>query len=50
MREQRIPFEISTLSPNKATLEAMEEGNKIAHDSSVKGYSDLNEMWKDLEK
>lgn len=50
VREQRIPFEITTEIPNDATIAAMQEGDKIAKDSSVKGYSNLKKMWADLEK
>ena len=28
----------------------IQEGDKIAKDSSVKGYSNLKKMWADLEK
>ena len=50
VREQRIPFEITTEIPNYAAIAAMQEGDKIAKDSSVKGYSNLKKMWADLEK
>ena len=51
VRENRIPFIIESAPvPNAETIAAMEEGNRIAHDPSVKGYTDLDEMWKDLEK
>ena len=50
VREQRIPFEITTEIPNDATIAAMQEGDKIAKNSSVKGYSNLKKMWADLEK
>lgn len=37
-----IPFVISASPlPNAATLAAIEEGERIAHDSNVKGYHDM---------
>lgn len=39
IREGRIPFDISLNQPNRET---------IAKDRSVKGYSDLNELFKEL--
>ncbi|NLC93897.1 MAG: type II toxin-antitoxin system RelB/DinJ family antitoxin [Treponema sp.] len=50
VREQRIPFEITTEIPNATTIAAIQEGDKIANDSSFKGYKNLNKMWADLEK
>lgn len=48
LREGRIPFEISLSKPNKETLAAMLEAEKIANDPSVKGYADLDELFRDL--
>ena len=45
LREKRIPFDISLNQPNQETIAAM-----IAKDSSVKGYTDLDELFADLEK
>ena len=53
LREGRIPFEISLNNPNNpnsTTIAAMLEAERIAHDPSVKGYTDLDEMFADLEK
>lgn len=50
LREERIPFEISLNSPNKETVAAMLEAERIAKDSSVKGYNNLDELFADLEK
>ena len=51
LRERRIPFTIfMPEQPNAETIAAMEEGEHIAHDPTVKGYTDLKELWKDLEK
>ncbi len=48
LREGRIPFEISLNQPNKETIEAMLEGERIAKDSSIKGYRDLDALFADL--
>lgn len=51
LRERRVPFEIlMPETPNAETIAAMEEGDRIAHDPTVKGYTDLKELWEDLEK
>ena len=50
VREGRIPFEISLNLPNKETVAAMLEAERIAKDPSVKGYTDLDELFADLKK
>jgi DNA-damage-inducible protein J len=47
VRNQGIPFEISR-TPNKETLSAMLEAEKIALDPNVKGYNNLDLLFKDL--
>jgi len=47
-REGRIPFDISLNQPNKETIAAMLEAERIAKDPSVKGYNDLDELFTDL--
>lgn len=48
LRDGKIPFEISLNQPNKATISAMLEAEKIAKDPNVKGYHDLDELFEDL--
>ncbi len=48
LREGRIPFNISLNQPNKETIAAMLEAERIARDPSVKGYTDLDELFADL--
>lgn len=48
IREGRIPFDISLNQPNRETIAAMLEAERIVKDRSVKGYSDLNELFKEL--
>lgn len=36
--------------PNEETIAAIMEGDRIVYDTSVKGYTDLNELWSDLAK
>ena len=50
LREGRIPFEVSLNQPNKETIAAMLEAERIAGDPSVKGYTDTDELFADLRK
>ena len=50
LREVGIPFAIKTERPNKETIAAMLEAERIAKDQSVKGYTDLDELFADLKK
>ena len=47
VRTQRIPFEVTRI-PNQETIAAMQEAERISSDPSVKGYNDLDELFKDL--
>ena len=48
LREGRIPFDISLNQPNSETVAAMLEAERIAKDPTVKGYTDLDELFADL--
>ena len=48
LREGRIPFDISLNRPNSETIVAMMEAERIAKNPSVKGYTDLDELFADL--
>ena len=48
IREGGIPFDISLRQPNRETVTAMLEAERIAKDPSVKGYDDLDELFADL--
>ena len=50
LREGRIPFEISINQPNRETIAAMLEAERIAKDPSVKGYTNMDELFADLQK
>ena len=50
LREGRIPFDISLNQPNKETIAAMLEAERIAHDPNVKGYTDLDELFAELKE
>lgn len=50
LREGRIPFDISLNQPNRETLAAMLEAERIAKDPSVKGYTDMDELFVELRK
>ena len=49
LRERGIPFRITEGSPNRETVSAMLEAERIAKDSSVKGYNDVDELFADLD-
>ena len=48
LREGGLPFEVSLNKPNKDTIAAMLEAERIAKDPSVKGYTDLDRLFADL--
>ena len=50
LREGRIPFEISLNQPNNETVAAMLEAERIARDPSVKGHTDMDELFSELRK
>lgn len=50
LREGGIPFKVRLEQPNKETIAAMLEAEKIAKDPSVKGYNDLDELFAELKK
>lgn len=48
--EQGIPFEVrKTVNYNSETIQAMLEADKIAHDNTIKGYNNLDELFKELD-
>ena len=50
LREGGIPFEIHTERPNKETIAAMLEAERIAKDPKVKKYSDVEEALRELKR
>ena len=50
LREGGIPFEIRTEQPNKETIAAMLEAERIAKDPNVKHYSDVEEALRELKR
>lgn len=50
LREGGIPFTIKLEQPNKETLAAMLEAERIAADPTAKGYDDLDELLTDLKQ
>lgn len=46
---QRIPSSLKSEKYNKVTVEAIEEGRKIAKDPNAKGYHTVEELKKALE-
>ena len=48
LRVGGFPFEVRLDQPNKETIAAMLEAERISKDPSVKGYDDLDELFADL--
>ena len=49
IREQRIPFEIKRLVPNKATIKALEEVEEMEKEREKnKSFSSVEDLMKDL--
>ena len=44
-----LPFDLRPARPNAESLAAIAEANRISHDSSIKGYRDMNALFKDLD-
>ena len=48
-RIKAIPFIVTSVPvPNRETMEASEEGERIAHDPTVPGYKDMDSLRKAL--
>ena len=50
LRDGGIPFDITINNPDKKTVAAMIEAERIAKDSSIKGYDDVEELFAELKK
>ncbi|MCD7860096.1 MAG: type II toxin-antitoxin system RelB/DinJ family antitoxin [Firmicutes bacterium] len=50
LRVGGFPFDVRLDQPNKETIAAMLEAERIAQDPSVKGYTDPDEMFAELKK
>ena len=48
LRVGGLPFEVKMPKPNKETIAAMLEAERIAKDPNVKHYDDLDELFADL--
>lgn len=49
IRENGIPFSLKLDTPNEVTAAANEEGRRIASDSNVKGYTNMDDLKAALE-
>ena len=47
-RRRGLPFEVNQFNPNPETITAMEEADRISMDPTVKGYTDVDEMMREL--
>nr|WP_288976237.1 type II toxin-antitoxin system RelB/DinJ family antitoxin [uncultured Shuttleworthia sp.] len=50
IREHGIPFSLKLDVPNEVTAAAIEEGRHLASDSSVKGYTNMDDLRAALEE
>lgn len=50
LRQGGLPFEIKLERPNKETIAAMLEAERIAKDPNVKHYSDVEEALRELKR
>lgn len=50
IRSNGMPFELKLGTPNIKTIEAIEEGRKIAVDTSIQGYKSMEALKKALEE
>ncbi len=48
VREQKIPFTITREIPNKETLEAFAEGDKMINDPNAQKFSSVEALFEDL--
>lgn len=48
LREGKIPFEIRLNQPNSETIAAMIEAEQISRDPNAKTYTNLDELFADL--
>lgn len=48
LRVQGLPFEVTRETPNKKTLAAMREAERIARDPKAKGFKDMKSLLKDV--
>ncbi len=44
IRENGIPFEVKLNSPNDVTMAAISEGRKMAFETNVKGYDNMDSL------
>lgn len=51
LRDWEIPFRVGLERPNRATIRAMKEGERLLkHLDKAKVYDNVEEMWEDLKK
>lgn len=50
LRERGIPFKITEGNYSKETVSAMLESERIANDSSIKGFNNIDDLFEDLDK
>lgn len=49
VRERRIPFELTAPLPNRDTIEAMLEAERLSRDPNAKRYNSVSELFAELD-
>lgn len=49
IRENGIPFDLKLNTPNKETIEAIEEAKSIAKDENIESFDNIDDLRKSLE-
>lgn len=50
LREGGFPFDITACKPNRQTIEAMLEGERLASDPNAKGFNNVDDLFAELDK
>lgn len=49
IKQRGLPFEVCQFTPNAETIAAMEEADKISQNPQVKGFKNMEELFKELD-
>ncbi len=50
LRVNGLPFEVRADIPNETTLAAFREGDALLADKSIKGYTNMKDLWAALDE
>lgn len=49
LRQHGLPFQVNQLIPNEETISAMKEADEIIKNPDVKGFTNIDELFKELD-